>query len=108
MTASRSSTGNTRACLTTQTTSVHIPCAANFRSRRPKKALSYYFGRTPTFEELRHNFAYVAFAGWCWYVWSLMKEAEGDVVGEWLYIYYRYAKRYLSMVLPWYEQGKRV
>ena len=50
----------------------------------------------------------MAFAGWCWYVWSLMKEAEGDVVGEWLYIYYRYAKRYLNMVLPWYEQGRRV
>ena len=73
-----------------------------------EEALSFYFGRTPTFEELRHNFAYVAFAGWCWYVWSLMKEAEGDVVGEWLYIYYRYAKRYLNMVLPWYEQGRRV
>ncbi len=73
-----------------------------------EEALSHYFDREPTFEELRHNFAYVAFAGWCWYVWSLMKEAEGDVVGEWLYIYYRYAKRYLNMVLPWYEQGKRV
>ena len=37
-----------------------------------------------------------------------MKEAEGDIVGEWLYIYYRYAKQYLDMVLPWYEQGERV
>lgn len=73
-----------------------------------EEALAYYFGRPPTFEELRHNFAYVAFAGWCWYVWSLMKEAEGDIVGEWLHVYYRYAKRYLDMVLPWYEQGKRL
>ena len=73
-----------------------------------EQALAYYFGRAPSFEELRHNFAYVAFAGWCWYVLSLMKEAEGDVVGEWLYIYYRYAKRYLNMVLPWYERGERV
>ncbi len=71
-------------------------------------ALACYFDREPSFEELRHNFAYVALAGWCWYVWSLMKEAEGDVVGEWLYIYYRYAKKYLNMVLPWYEQGERV
>ena len=73
-----------------------------------EEALAYYFDREPSFEELRHNFAYVALAGWCWYVWSLMKEAEGDVVGEWLYIYYRYARKYLNMVLPWYEQGKRV
>ncbi len=66
-------------------------------------ALCYYFGRTPTPQERRHNFAYVAFAGWCWYVWSLLKEAEGDNVGEWLYIYYRYAKRYLDRALSLYE-----
>ncbi|NGM18166.1 phosphotransferase [Eggerthellaceae bacterium zg-893] len=67
------------------------------------EALCYYFGRTPTPQERRHNFAYVAFAGWCWYVWSLLKEAEGDNVGEWLYIYYRYAKRYLDQALSLYE-----
>lgn len=71
-----------------------------------ERALEHYFGRTPTFEERRHNFAYVAFAGWCWYVWALVKEAEGDNVGEWLYIYYNYAKRYLSKVLNWYETGE--
>lgn len=66
-------------------------------------ALDAYFGRPATFEEIRHNFAFVALAGWCWYVWSLVKEAEGDFVGEWLYIYYRYAKDYLDKVLDWYE-----
>lgn len=68
-----------------------------------EETLALYFGRTPTPEELRHNLAYVALAGWCWYVWSLLKEAEGDVVGEWLYIYYRYAKDYLEPVLAMYE-----
>lgn len=67
------------------------------------KALAYYFGREPSFEEKRHNFAYIALAGWCWYVWSLLKEAEGDLVGEWLYVYYRYAKTYLDTVLAWYS-----
>lgn len=69
------------------------------------RALSYYFGHEPSMEEQRHNFAFVALAGWCWYVWSLLKEAEGDMVGEWLYIYYRYAKDYLDKVLDWYRQG---
>ncbi len=68
-----------------------------------RNALDAYFGRPATFEEVRHNFAFVALAGWCWYVWSLVKEAEGDFVGEWLYIYYRYAKDYLDKVLGWYE-----
>lgn len=69
------------------------------------RALEHYFDRKPTFEEVRHNFAYVALAGWCWYVWSLVKEAEGDFVGEWLYIYYNYAKKYLSKVIRWYDES---
>ncbi|WP_102337355.1 phosphotransferase [Collinsella provencensis] len=67
-------------------------------------ALEAYFGRTPTLEETRHNLAHVQFAGWCWYLWSLFKEAEGDAVGEWLYIYYRYAARYLDSTIALYEQ----
>lgn len=70
------------------------------------RALEHYFGRTPAFEEVRHNFAYVALAGWCWYVWALLKESEGDFVGDWLYIYYSYAKQYLAKTLAWYD-GER-
>ncbi len=69
-----------------------------------ERALSYYFGRTPTLQERRHNFVYVGLAGWCWYVWALQKESEGDYVGEWLYTYYRYAKKYLPLALSLYEQ----
>ena len=68
-----------------------------------EKALEHYFGRTPTVEEKRHNFAYVGLAGWCWYIWALQKESEGDFVGEWLYTYYRYAKKYLPLALSLYE-----
>ena len=67
-------------------------------------ALGAYFGRTPTSEEVRHNYAMIALAGWCWYLWSLLKEAEGDYVGEWLYIYFDYARRYLPKALPQYEK----
>lgn len=68
-------------------------------------ALACYFDREPTFEERRHNYAFVALAGWCWYVWSLYKESEGECVGAWLYVYYDYARRYLDKVLGWYERG---
>lgn len=68
-------------------------------------ALAHYFGRTPTAQEVRHNYAYVALAAWCWYVWALQKESEGDYVGEWLYTYYRYAKRYAARALSLYEEG---
>ena len=66
-------------------------------------ALRHYFGRTPTMRERRHFWSYVVFAGWCWYVWSLEKEAEGDNVGEWLLVYYRYAQDNVDRVLGWYE-----
>lgn len=74
---------------------------------RARLALEMYFGRKPTDQELRHNFAYVGLAGWCWYVWSLQKESVGDYVGEWLLTYYRYAKKYLPMVLQMYQEAEK-
>lgn len=68
-------------------------------------ALGHYLGRPPTFAEKRHFFAYIVLAGWCWYIWALAKEAEGDNVGEWLYIYYRHAAENIDMVLGWYADG---
>ncbi len=72
---------------------------------RANQALDWYFGRAASFEERRHFWSYVVFAGWCWYLWSLEKESEGDNVGEWLFIYYRYAVDYVDKVLEWYESG---
>ncbi|MFT3876813.1 MAG: phosphotransferase [Propioniciclava sp.] len=68
------------------------------------EALDAYFGRPATPAERRHFFAYIVLAGWCWYVWALAKEAEGDNVGEWLYIYYVHAAHHVDRVLAWYEQ----
>ena len=72
---------------------------------RANQALDYYFGRPVTFGERRHFWSYVVFAGWCWYLWSLEKELEGASVGEWLFIYYRYAIDNVDKVLKWYEDG---
>ena len=69
-----------------------------------ERALELYYGRKPTLEEKRHNFVFVGLAGWCWYIWSLQKESEGDFVGEWLYIYYKYAKKYLPLAISLYEK----
>ncbi|MDY2776783.1 MAG: phosphotransferase [Collinsella sp.] len=73
-----------------------------------RRALTYYFDRTPTDTEWRHNIAQAGMAGWCWYAWALLKEAEGGDVGEWSHIYYRYGKTYLKQALELYraaEQG---
>lgn len=67
-------------------------------------AIDYYFGQEATFEQRRHFWSYVIFAGWCWYLWSLVKEAEGENVGEWFFIYYRYAANNIDRALSWYEE----
>lgn len=69
-----------------------------------ERALHHYFGRTPTPEEIRHNLGQVGMAGWCWYIWSLLKDAEGEDVGEWAYTYYRYGKTYLKRALELYGE----
>lgn len=68
-----------------------------------RRALGHYFGRTPTDAEWRHNLGQVGMAGWCWYAWALLKEAEGENVGEWSHIYYRYGKTYLKKALELYK-----
>ena len=68
-----------------------------------RRALTHYFGRTPTDAEWRHNLGQVGMAGWCWYAWALLKEAEGENVGEWSHIYYRYGKTYLKKALKLYK-----
>jgi CTP:phosphocholine cytidylyltransferase-like protein/thiamine kinase-like enzyme len=72
---------------------------------RIELALSYYLGRTPTKAELRHLWATIVQCGWCWYVWSLVKESDGENVGEWLYIYYQYAADNVDRVLASYEEA---
>ena len=68
------------------------------------RALNAYFGREATAEEWRHNLAHVVLAGWCWYLWALLKEAEGDNVGKWLYIYFNGADKTLDHALSLYEE----
>ena len=68
-----------------------------------ESALAYYLGRTPTTVELRHNLALIGLAGWCWTMWSVYKEAQGAHVGEWMFIYMKYAKEYVNEALALYE-----
>ena len=80
-----------------------VVCTPEMTRERARAALEFYLGHTPSEAEERHFFAYEVFAGWCWYVWALVKEAEGDDVGEWLYTYYSHATRTLDTLLASYE-----
>lgn len=61
--------------------------------------LDFYYGRPPTPEEKRHCLAAIAVVGYYWYVWAMYKEAMGNPVGEWIYVWYKAAKRFSAAAL---------
>ena len=67
-----------------------------FSDSEINRAMQIYLEHAPSMQEKRHLLAYVGFAGWCWHLWSLVKEAEGENIGSCMYTYYKYAKRYIS------------
>ena len=77
-------------------------CCSDYTYEEAGQVFDAYFGRKATLEELRHCLAYVALASYYWFVWALYKESSGDPVGEWLYLWYRYAKQYSALALERY------
>ena len=79
-------------------------CCSDYSTEQAEGVLAVYFGRTPTDAELAHCLAYVALAAYYWFVWALYKEVTGDPVGEWLYLWHRYAKSYSALALDLYAK----
>lgn len=80
-------------------------CCSDCTHEEACQVFDAYFGRKATPEELRHCLAYVALASYYWFAWALCKESSGDPVGEWLYLWYRYAKRYSALALERYGKA---
>ena len=80
-------------------------CCSDYTYEEACQVFDAYFGRQATPEELRHCLAYVALASYYWFVWALYKESSGDPVGEWLYLWYRYAKQCSALALERYGKA---
>lgn len=65
--------------------------------------LHFYYGRNPSAEEERHCLGAVGVVGFYWYVWAMYKEAMGNPVGDWLYVWYKAAKQFGAAALRRYE-----
>ena len=81
---------------------VFICCCQDYTWEDAIAVLTAYYGRPPTPAELRHAAAYVGIAAYHWWVWALFKDACGEGVGEWTYLWYRYAKEYGDRALQLY------
>lgn len=69
-------------------------CCSHYNYDEALKVLEVYFGRKLTREEIIHCMAYVSLAGYYWFIWALNKEASNEPVGEWLHLWYRFAKEF--------------
>lgn len=76
---------------------------SELNDRQVYHCLCRYLGHQPTLSELRHCYGMVAMAGWCWFLWSLLKEKEGVHVDRWLHVYYAFASTYSKRALSLYE-----
>ncbi len=77
-------------------------CCSDYTPEEAEAVLTAYFERHPTAAERAHCLAFVAISGWYWFVWALYKEATGDPVGEWLYLWHKYAKTYSALAAEVY------
>lgn len=71
-----------------------ICCSAEYGYDDAVDVIEMYFKRKPTEEELLHCIASVVLSSFYWFVWALYKDASGEPVGEWLYIWYKKVKEY--------------
>ena len=77
-------------------------CCSDYTYDEALEVFATYFGRTPTVEELRHCVAYVSLASFYWWVWALYKDVCGEPVGEYTYLWYRFAKEYGQRAMALY------
>ena len=69
-------------------------CCSDYGLDEAKRAFGLYFGRDLTLAELRHCVAFTALSSFYWFVWAIYKDACGEPVGEWLYLWCKNAKAF--------------
>lgn len=53
-------------------------------------------------KNMRHDIAYVALASFYWFVWAIFQEHNGNKVGKYLMIWYKYSKMYSQKAIELY------
>lgn len=79
-------------------------CCSDYTLDEARTVINAYFGGEATPEQMRRSLAFVSLAGYYWFVWALYKDATGDPVGEWLYLWYKFAKDYAKIALDLYAK----
>ncbi len=78
-------------------------CGGDHSEEDVNRILFTYLGRTPTFFEKRHFYAYIAITGFFYMHWTMFKESEGQIIGYLKPLWYRYAKDYSKKAVEFYK-----
>jgi len=74
-------------------------CCSDYNFEQSVRTIEMYLGYSPKGEELKHYFGYIALASYYWFIWALYQETRGNPVGEWLYLWYKNAKKFAEKTL---------
>ena len=78
-------------------------CCSDYTVAEAEAVLLQYHGHKPSFDELRHDYAYIALAAYYWFVWAVFQESRGNAIGAYLLQWYRMSKTYLEKALALYS-----
>lgn len=82
-------------------------CCSDYTFDEALEIFDIYFGRKPTDKELRHCLAYVAIASYYWFVWAIYQESIGNMVGDYLLLWYKNTKFYMEKTKGLYERKEQ-
>lgn len=83
---------------------VFVACS-DYTETEAIELIEKYLDRKPTEKELRHYIAYFSIVSYHWFLWALYQESVGKATGEFLLIWYRYAKQYGTKALELYNKN---
>jgi len=79
---------------------------SDYSMEEADRIIALYLQHEPDNRELRHFIAYAAVLSYYWFVWAIYQESIGKLVGEYLYIWYKYTKAYSRRAFELYAEGR--
>ncbi len=83
---------------------VFIACS-DYTVEEAYAVIESYLGHKPDKVEEAYYLAYLAAASYYWFLWAIYQDSVGKPVGEYLYIWYKYAHTYGDLALRLYEEN---
>ena len=82
-------------------------CCSDYTFEEALEVINIYYGCKPTEKELHHCLAYVAIASYYWFVWAIYQESIGNMVGDYLFLWYQNSKYYMNKAKEYYERNRK-